>query len=59
MKSVVPSQATDKAGVPWYRKEVYGYNFNRLGKEIKIELVEGLGQKTVRASLGSRIKAQR
>lgn len=36
MKSVVPSQATDKAGVPWYHKEEYGYNFNRLGKEIKI-----------------------
>lgn len=35
MKSVGPSQAIDKAGVPWYHREGHGRNVFRLGKEIK------------------------
>lgn len=43
MKSVVLSQATDKAGAPWYHKEGHVCNFTRLGKEIKNLIGEGLG----------------
>lgn len=68
MKSVVLSQATDKADAFWYHKEpISSCNIIKLEEKKnktttttqQLQLHWQKGQKSVRASLGYRIKAQR